>query len=515
MKQREWAFAGLGLLLLLAGAVLSRRGEVSAAQTVVEAGGCRLPLTILQPSSGDFAGSAVVFHGISANRGLMDIYGEQLASAGIRVFLPDLPGHGDNTQPFSFEHVDKCATLLVLHLQSTGEISPFSTLLAGHSMGGAIAIRIADHFPAAGTLAISPAPMIPTLRVPAGLLFFSLPARLPGNLLVLRGGLEPEFATEGDRALIKIANEGRLGSGLRSDSLIGRPAQFALIPRATHTGILFDPSMWGQSAAWARDTLHLLPGRRLKVHAPALGGLFGLAGIFLLFPVVAALVTKWRVPVVRDAHTIPPIWKVLAHSVAAFALAVLVLRFWVPLRPVRILMGDYLASFLLLCGLYLLLVFRGPAKKVLALNATSLLIGGILSFALLLGAGAWLNWRLDDAWMNAARWARFVPLTFACLPYFAAEEVAIGPPGRERMWARYLLVAALRALAGAILVLAFLLLHSGQLLIILLAVFLALISVFQRLGMDSVRRCTGSAAAAAVFGAILAAWFLAAVLPLT
>jgi hypothetical protein len=178
-------------------------------------------------------------------------------------------------------------------------------------------------------------------------------------------------------------------------------------------------------------------------------------------------------------------------------------------------MGDYLASFLLLSGLYLLLVFRAPAKKALALNGTSLLIGGILSFALLLGAGAWLNWRLDDAWMNAARWARFVPLAFACLPYFAAEEVAIGPPRRERMWARYLLFAALRALAGAILVLAFLLLHSGQLLIILLAVFLALISVFQRLGMDCVRRCTGSAAAAASFGAILAAWFLAAVLPLT
>src|SRR5437899_4755973 len=248
MKQRELAFTGLGLLLLLAGAVLSRRGEVSAAQTVVEAGGCRLPLTILQPSSGDFAGSAVIFHGISANRGLMDIYGEQLASAGIRVFLPDLPGHGDNTQPFSFESAEKCATLLVLHLQSTGEISPSSTILAGHSMGGAIAIRIADHFPAAGTLAISPAPMVPTLGVPAGLLFFSLPARLPGNLLVLRGGLEPEFAAEGDQALIKIANEGRLGSGLRSDSLIGRPSQFVLIPRATHPGILFDPGMWDHSA---------------------------------------------------------------------------------------------------------------------------------------------------------------------------------------------------------------------------------------------------------------------------
>src|SRR5712691_2709210 len=230
MKQRELAFTGLGLLLLLAGAVLSRRGEVSAAQTVVEAGGCRLPLTILQPSSGDFAGAAVVFHGISANRGLMDVYGEQLASAGIRVFLPDLPGHGENTQPFSFERVDKCATLLVLHLQKTGEISPSSTILAGHSMGGAIAIRIADHFPAAGTLAISPAPMIPTLGVPAGLLFFSLPARLPGNLLVLRGGLEPEFATEGDQALIKIANKGAWDQDSGPIPSLGAPLKSCLFP---------------------------------------------------------------------------------------------------------------------------------------------------------------------------------------------------------------------------------------------------------------------------------------------
>src|SRR2546425_631371 len=123
--------------------------------------------------------------------------------------------------------------------------------------------------------------------------------------------------------------EHRRNFPLRYDSLIGRAAQFVLIPRATHTGILFDPGMWDQSVAWARDTLRLHPGRRLKVHAPALGGLFGLAGIFLLFPVVAALLTKWRVPVAKEADTIPPIGKVLAHSVAAFALGVLVLRFWV------------------------------------------------------------------------------------------------------------------------------------------------------------------------------------------
>src|SRR5260370_22968392 len=135
MKPRELAFAVLGLLRLLAGAALSRRGEVSAARTLVEAGGCRLPLTILQPSSGDFSGLAVVFHGISANRGLMDIYGEQLASAGIRVFLPDLPGHGDNTPTVWFERREKGAQLLVFHLRSTGEIFPATPLIAGHSTG--------------------------------------------------------------------------------------------------------------------------------------------------------------------------------------------------------------------------------------------------------------------------------------------------------------------------------------------------------------------------------------------
>jgi hypothetical protein len=45
--------------------------------------------------------------------------------------------------------------------------------------------------------------------------------------------------------------------------------------------------------------------------------------------------------------------------------------------------------------------------------------------------------------------------------------------------------------------------------------YLALFSIGQRLGADAVRRRTGSAAAAAFFGAILGAWFIAAAFPLT
>jgi hypothetical protein len=56
---------------------------------------------------------------------------------------------------------------------------------------------------------------------------------------------------------------------------------------------------------------------------------------------------------------------------------------------------------------------------------------------------------------------------------------------------------------------------SGQALILLLVTALAIFSIFQRLGTDAVRQRTGSAPAAALFGAILGAWLIASVFPLT
>jgi hypothetical protein len=49
----------------------------------------------------------------------------------------------------------------------------------------------------------------------------------------------------------------------------------------------------------------------------------------------------------------------------------------------------------------------------------------------------------------------------------------------------------------------------------ILVTALAIFSIFQRLGTDALRHRTASAAAAALFNAILAAWFIAAAFPLT
>jgi hypothetical protein len=58
------------------------------------------------------------------------------------------------------------------------------------------------------------------------------------------------------------------------------------------------------------------------------------------------------------------------------------------------------------------------------------------------------------------------------------------------------------------------LLRSNQILIPLLALYLGIFSIFQRLAADAVRRRAASLLSTVIFSAILAAWYIAAVFPL-
>lgn len=57
-------------------------------------------------------------------------------------------------------------------------------------------------------------------------------------------------------------------------------------------------------------------------------------------------------------------------------------------------------------------------------------------------------------------------------------------------------------------------LPNGQLILVVLFLFLAQFSILQRLATDALRLRTRSAPAAATFGAILATWFMASLFPL-
>jgi hypothetical protein len=128
---------------------------------------------------------------------------------------------------------------------------------------------------------------------------------------------------------------------------------------------------------------------------------------------------------------------------------------------------------------------------------------------------AWLRWQLTDVWLGGVRWFYFAPLFLANLPYAMAEETALGPPGESRNLGRLGAFMMLRFIFWLSLVAGILFFLSGQVLMAVLAAFFAAGSLGQRFGADALRRRTGSAAAAAIFSAILAAWFMAAVFPLS
>ncbi len=506
MKRGDWLFAALGTVLLVAGTHLIRTHRVPARELVLDEA-CRTPVLVQEPLHSAPIGAVVVFHGLSANRRLMQTPGQWFAAAGLRVFLVDLPGHGDSTEPFSLGRAEQCGAAILESLARRGEINPQRTVLAGHSMGGAIAIRLADRFPALATIAISPAPT-------------NLPRRMPSNLLLVSAQFDMPLLRAAARNYFRAAGGERIAT---EDFLERRAARLDNLANATHVSVLYDPRVKRASADWARRALLEKPLSPLPpVATAALGSIIGLAGLLFLLPLGASALARvlGATPTSSPSLRLESAARLLLRWTLAGLLAVGMLNFWVPLRALHLMTGDYLASFLLIGAVVLVLLMGKEVRGCMRPDGRPMAVASALGLAVVLGCGAWLNWELTDAWMNTPRWLRFVPLVLLCLPYCCVEELALGPPGespasqpgRPR---RFLLFLALRGALWLALLFGLFALHSGQILLCLLMVYMLAFSIIARWGADLMWRRTGSAAGAAAFSAILAAWFLAAVYPLT
>jgi pimeloyl-ACP methyl ester carboxylesterase len=506
----------LGVVWLIQGAYAIHREALPKRDIILNAAKCRVPITILDPPGGQPVGSAIVLHGLSSNQRIMLYLSQNLTNAGIRVYIPDLPGHGENTDPFSFARAQQCATATVESLIRSNQIDPKTTILVGHSMGAAIAIQMADRVPVAATIAISPAPMVTPQRIPANLLIFSAQYDI--------GIVRREAGTLSDAAGLNRAAPG--------DFIQDRAFQMVSVPHATHTSLLFDPAVISQSLEWINQTLAssyqrqeepfpepVFPGRPVRSFAGCLtGSVNGLLGILLLFLPCAAIAGRIGAPAREELPTTTrPSHALVLAEVAACSLAtVVLLKLIMPLKILRIYTGDYLASLLLILGLLLLALNWRAAKESSLPTARHLVPAAMLAFVTFLAIGGWLNWQLDDAWLNSPRWLRFAALLPVTYIFCFAEEVLLGPVRRGKSRAlRYTVFLALRLEIWLACLLAYYELASGQVLLMLLVTFLAVFSLLQRLATDALRLRTGSATAAALFGAILAAWFIAAVLPLT
>ncbi len=494
--------AAAGLLLCALGYFLAHRESYEVRTVLATAGGCNMPTDIYEPRSGAPLGSVVLFHGLSANKKVMSFSAEGLANQDLRVFVPDLPGHGKTSGPFSPAHAESCADALVRDLAIRRAILPERTILAGHSMGGAIAARVASHLGVAGVIAISPAPMHPAPGLAPALLLFPTPPVLAPHTLVLSAAWEP--ATAG-----QIANDLVTQSADASN-------KYEVIPRTTHVSVLFAPATFEAIRSWTEQVLGISAEAPLPKNLPALGCMLGLFGLSLLAP-----------PFLREMSASPP-EKLLDDSNLPFSLfrtvlllalfgslALVVLRFVVPLRFVHIFQGDYLASYLLLIGVALLAIRRQaiPALKSFFSSATA--SGAAAAVLLVLLFGAWFELTFYEAWISPGRWLRFPVLFLALLPWHLAEETFLGSPSLNSRVPRVLHALCFRTILWFILLVGTLYLHSAQFLFVLLAVYFVVFSILQRMAMDVIRARTRSVPAAAIFGAILLAGFALAILPIT
>jgi hypothetical protein len=143
-----------------------------------------------------------------------------------------------------------------------------------------------------------------------------------------------------------------------------------------------------------------------------------------------------------------------------------------------------------------------------------LLAAGFAGIVLVLIATAWFDLTFYEAWLTGAKWARFPFLVLVLFPYLLAEETLLGPVKSGKKWSRLALALSLRLISWGALMAGILFLHSGEILMGLLSLYMAVFNLLQRCAMDMVRNETGSAAAA-LFGAILQAGFCLVIFPLT
>ena len=497
--------AGIGVLLCTIGFFWARRAPYHQNTVLLGPAGCRMATDIVEPWSGEPRGSVILIHGLAANKKIMAYLAQAFAEAGLRVFLPDLPGHGRTNEPFSFERAEACTESFLRELMARGVITSTRTILAGHSMGGAIAIRIAARLPVAAVIVVSPAPMRATHGIPAALLPFHNPPLIPPETLVISASFEPLGIREAAQDLITTQNV---------------TSKYLLIPHATHVSVLFDRRVASAAGNWAAEALHLprptvVPSlRMLTGFFLGFAGILFLAGLFLraILARLAMLCSSAGQAHSRKANVFGKGHALLEVAVAS-PVVITVLKFWVPLSFVRLFNGAYFGSFLLLLGMALLLLHFRDLRAVLDARLGTLLASAFAGLALHLAVSGWFDATLSETWLTPARWLRFPVLLGAALPYLLWEESCLEPTPLRSPSARLLAALSWRLIAGMSLMFGIFVLHSGAILLFLLSPYLAVFSVLHRLGMDVVRKYTGSVAATTLFGAILLAGFCLMIFP--
>ncbi len=506
MKHKQAMLAGTGVFLLVVGALFTlyaSRGFTTR-HYLVHAGSCPLVMDVVQKtglSEDPERGAAIVFHGLASNRIIMSYLARTLAAQGLTVYIPDLPGHGRSDGPFSPDLAESCALSFTRGLAARGLIVPERTILLGHSMGGDIALRVAPKFRPAGVVAISPAPMQTAHGVSPENVLYITPPTIQSNTLILVG--QYEFNGLAENAADLAASH--------PDPTV----RFAVVPGNSHVSVLFSARVAVKLQEWSSVVLHLPEGGAIPSRANVFGCLLGLCGIVVLGGPFVREAFGHKTPEESRSKHLPALPLVLLEFIGISFAVVYLLRYWMPLRPLSLYQGNYLASFFLLTGLALLLLHPRLALSQFSARPGVLFSAALTAVVLHLLSTGWFDLTASNSWLTIHRWAR-LPLFFPAVFFFSyALEVLLGPASDVRPVRRLFLSVLLLTISWLALIIGVLYLHSGEILLFLLVPYFGVALLLIRMGAQLVRRCSASATAAALFGAILLTGFCLVLFPLS
>ena len=159
--------------------------------------------------------------------------------------------------------------------------------------------------------------------VTAEKLLFSDSPMLPPHALVMIGSLELESMRGNATDLAASRSDGT--------------AKYLEIPGASHVSVLFNRFVVRASQEWSAQILHLPPARALPSHRPLAGALIGFIGLLLIAgPFLREAAGKNGSEEIAAAGTVIGVPRLFLEFTGGSVLIVLLLRFWIPLRAIRL-----------------------------------------------------------------------------------------------------------------------------------------------------------------------------------
>jgi pimeloyl-ACP methyl ester carboxylesterase len=426
-RLKSWGLLGLAIVLILSswwGIAEARSGLVVRS---LERDG--VPLLYMAPKQTTKAPGVLIAHGFAGSKQLMLSYGHVLAHAGYATMLWDFDGHGANPAPLKGFDLSKNLKTALNTLIEQPQVDRDRLALLGHSMGSSVVIdagvRDVNRF--AATIAISPAGQ-------------NVTPDAPKNLQLQIGAWEGQLRPYTQKLLTAAGGE-------NAQFAAGKARELITVPTVEHITILFSSVSHQAALRWLDATFgqqseSQYVDRRMIWYTLHLVGWLTILGL---------LASKFSVQAVDLKLSPWRTWGGLLVSSGAASLGLKVLDPVVSLESLGgVQVGGAVGVWFLIAGsVWLAILFRWPSW-----NGRSL--GGFALFGLLwvaFGAMAqvvWLQW-----WLIPTRLAVWLPIAFACFPWFLASgmaQVGRGATGRVGWW----LTESLVLVAGFTLAIVFL-----------------------------------------------------------